>query len=105
MPSNQTCLRELRERVANGGDPTKLREPPVVHDIPADEQGICYLPTFHFAIKVSRCISCIGINSLFSWICDYNLREQHPAVELIYCALFLVRNNYQLNKLTCSKSH
>ncbi|RZB73933.1 TIMELESS-interacting protein-like isoform X1 [Glycine soja] len=35
----KTCLRELRERVASGGDPTKLREPPVVHDIPSDEHG------------------------------------------------------------------
>ncbi|XP_061362708.1 uncharacterized protein LOC133306407 [Gastrolobium bilobum] len=34
----KTCLRELRERVANGGDPTKLREPPVVQDIPDDNQ-------------------------------------------------------------------
>ncbi|KAK7258085.1 hypothetical protein RIF29_32520 [Crotalaria pallida] len=34
----KTCLRELRERVANGGDATKLREPPVVNDIPDDEQ-------------------------------------------------------------------
>ncbi|KAF7824403.1 TIMELESS-interacting protein [Senna tora] len=32
----KTCLRELRERVANGGDPTKLREPPVVSDTAAD---------------------------------------------------------------------
>ncbi|KAG2398049.1 hypothetical protein LR48_Vigan08g189900 [Vigna angularis] len=35
----KTCLLELRERVANGGDPTKLREPPVVDDISIDEQG------------------------------------------------------------------
>ncbi|XP_027356322.1 TIMELESS-interacting protein isoform X2 [Abrus precatorius] len=35
----KTCLRELRERVASGGDPTKLREPPpVMDDTPADEQ-------------------------------------------------------------------
>ncbi|XP_045823085.1 TIMELESS-interacting protein [Trifolium pratense] len=34
----KTSLRELRERVANGGDPSKLREPPVVHDIPDGEQ-------------------------------------------------------------------
>ncbi|KAL5554034.1 hypothetical protein UlMin_041435 [Ulmus minor] len=32
------CLRELRERVAQGGDPTKLHEPPVVHDTPHQEQ-------------------------------------------------------------------
>ncbi|MED6224288.1 hypothetical protein PIB30_082613 [Stylosanthes scabra] len=32
------CLRDLRERVAKGGDPTKLRESPVTQDIPADEQ-------------------------------------------------------------------
>ncbi|KAK7312209.1 hypothetical protein VNO77_35908 [Canavalia gladiata] len=32
------CLGELRERVADGGDPTKLREPRVMHDVPADEQ-------------------------------------------------------------------
>lgn len=32
-------VRELRERVARGGDPTKLHEPPVVdQDIPNDEQ-------------------------------------------------------------------
>ncbi|XP_014493313.1 TIMELESS-interacting protein [Vigna radiata var. radiata] len=35
----KTTLLELRERVANGGDPTKLREPPVVDDISIDEQG------------------------------------------------------------------
>ncbi|ESW03609.1 hypothetical protein PHAVU_011G028100 [Phaseolus vulgaris] len=35
----KTCLGELRERVASGGDPTKLREPLVVHDIPIDEHG------------------------------------------------------------------
>lgn len=40
---NQTCLRELRERVANGGDPTKLHEQYVAQDIPADEQGIYIL--------------------------------------------------------------
>jgi len=33
---------ELRERVASGGDPTKLREPPVVGDISIDEQGIYF---------------------------------------------------------------
>ncbi|KAJ8647252.1 hypothetical protein MRB53_000275 [Persea americana] len=27
----RTCIRELRERVSNGGDPTKLDEPPVEH--------------------------------------------------------------------------
>ncbi|TKY67755.1 TIMELESS-interacting protein [Spatholobus suberectus] len=36
----KTCLRELRERVASGGDPTKLREPPVIHDIPSDEHAV-----------------------------------------------------------------
>ncbi|XP_077246379.1 zinc knuckle (CCHC-type) family protein isoform X2 [Tasmannia lanceolata] len=30
----RTCIRELRERVANGGDPTKLHEPPVEHVAP-----------------------------------------------------------------------
>ncbi|KAE9593409.1 putative transcription factor interactor and regulator CCHC(Zn) family [Lupinus albus] len=35
----KTCLRELRERVANGGDPTKLREPPLFDDILPHEQG------------------------------------------------------------------
>ncbi|RDY00240.1 TIMELESS-interacting protein [Mucuna pruriens] len=35
----KTCLGDLRDRVASGGDPTKLREPPVVHDIPSDEHG------------------------------------------------------------------
>jgi hypothetical protein len=33
------CLRELRERVANGGDPTKLREP-LVNDDSNVEQGM-----------------------------------------------------------------
>jgi len=32
----------LRERVASGGDPTKLREPLFAHDIPIDEQGILF---------------------------------------------------------------
>ncbi|XP_068334060.1 chromosome segregation in meiosis protein 3-like [Pyrus communis] len=31
-------LRELRERVASGGDPTKLREPPAEEGIPNDQQ-------------------------------------------------------------------
>ncbi|XP_027909672.1 TIMELESS-interacting protein [Vigna unguiculata] len=35
----KNCIMELRERVASGGDPTKLREPPVVDDISIDEQG------------------------------------------------------------------
>ncbi|PON50257.1 Chromosome segregation in meiosis protein [Parasponia andersonii] len=34
----KTCLRDLRERVANGGDPTKLHEPPGQHDTLHDEQ-------------------------------------------------------------------
>ncbi|PON54679.1 Chromosome segregation in meiosis protein [Trema orientale] len=34
----KTCLRDLRERVANGGDPTKLHEPPGEHDTPHDKQ-------------------------------------------------------------------
>ncbi|XP_043694767.1 TIMELESS-interacting protein [Telopea speciosissima] len=29
----RTCIRELRDRVANGGDPSKLHEPPVEHDV------------------------------------------------------------------------
>ena len=52
--SNQTSLRELRERVANGGDPSKLREPPVVDDIPDGEQGNLLSMYLHFAIKVSN---------------------------------------------------
>lgn len=35
----QACLRDLRERVARGGDPTKLDEPTVQHDISNPEQG------------------------------------------------------------------
>ncbi|KAI5388198.1 uncharacterized protein LOC127105546 [Lathyrus oleraceus] len=34
----KTSLRELRERVANGGDPSKLHEPPGVQNIPVAEQ-------------------------------------------------------------------
>ncbi|EXC33111.1 TIMELESS-interacting protein [Morus notabilis] len=34
----KTCLRELRERVASGGDPTKLHEPPVEDENPHDGQ-------------------------------------------------------------------
>jgi hypothetical protein len=34
------CIRELRERVAKGGDPTKLHEEPVQHDDSNVEQGI-----------------------------------------------------------------
>ncbi|OVA01162.1 Replication fork protection component Swi3 [Macleaya cordata] len=30
----RTCIRDLRERVANGGDPSKLHEPPVEHNEP-----------------------------------------------------------------------
>lgn len=37
----QMCIRELRERVENGGDLTKFHEPPVEHeDCPNHEQGI-----------------------------------------------------------------
>lgn len=35
------CIKELRDRVENGGDPTKLHEPPVQHeDDPNHEQGL-----------------------------------------------------------------
>ncbi|KAK9175164.1 hypothetical protein WN944_027170 [Citrus x changshan-huyou] len=33
------CIRDLRDRVANGGDPTKLHEAAVEHDGPVDEQA------------------------------------------------------------------
>lgn len=36
----RTCIRELRDTVANGGDPTKLHEPPVGLDNPNNEQGV-----------------------------------------------------------------
>lgn len=36
----QLCLRELRERVAKGGDPTKLHEPIAEDCTPQDEQGL-----------------------------------------------------------------
>lgn len=36
----QVCLRELRERVGKGGDPTKLREPPVQYENLNVEQGM-----------------------------------------------------------------
>lgn len=52
MSYNQTSLRELRERVASGGDPSKLREAPVVHDIPDDGQGTYYICILQFSIKV-----------------------------------------------------
>lgn len=43
------CIRDLRERVANGGDPTKLHEAPVEHDDdPIDEQGIQSISVFFF---------------------------------------------------------
>lgn len=38
--SKQLCIRELRERVAKGGDPTKLHEDPIQHDDSNVEQGI-----------------------------------------------------------------
>lgn len=38
--ADQTCLRELRERVASGGDPTKLHEPPTERSTPNEEQGL-----------------------------------------------------------------
>ncbi|KAF8389598.1 hypothetical protein HHK36_024117 [Tetracentron sinense] len=37
--SYQTCIKELRERVANGGDPSKLHEPTTEHDAPNCEPG------------------------------------------------------------------
>ncbi|XP_031371480.1 TIMELESS-interacting protein isoform X2 [Punica granatum] len=33
------CIRELRDRVAHGGDPTKLHEPPTEDDIPNNDQA------------------------------------------------------------------
>ncbi|KAK0575133.1 hypothetical protein LWI29_034414 [Acer saccharum] len=33
------CIKDLRERVASGGDPTKLHEAPVEQDGPTDEQA------------------------------------------------------------------
>ncbi|KAK4851191.1 hypothetical protein QYF36_013109 [Acer negundo] len=35
----KTCIKDLRERVASGGDPTKLHEAPVEQDGPTDEQA------------------------------------------------------------------
>lgn len=45
MSSYQMSLNELRERVANGGDPSKLHEPPGVQNTPAPDaqQGIYYI--------------------------------------------------------------
>ncbi|CAK9143898.1 unnamed protein product [Ilex paraguariensis] len=40
------CIKELREKVANGGDPTKLQEPPVQHDVSNHEQGTSYVGYF-----------------------------------------------------------
>lgn len=42
----QTCIRDLRERVASGGDPTKLHDAAVDHDGPTDEQGIWAILSF-----------------------------------------------------------
>lgn len=36
----QKCIGELRERVAKGGDPTRLHEAPTEYDDPTDAQGI-----------------------------------------------------------------
>lgn len=36
----QMCIRDLRERVATGGDPTKLHEAPVEHNGQTFDQGI-----------------------------------------------------------------
>ncbi|EOY01407.1 Zinc knuckle family protein, putative isoform 2 [Theobroma cacao] len=36
---HENCIRELRERVARGGDPTKLHESPDENNGPSDEQG------------------------------------------------------------------
>lgn len=65
--SNQTSLRELRERVANGGDPSKLREPPVVDVDPDGEQGNLLSMYLHFAIQVSnsKYHTFVWINSCF----------------------------------------
>ncbi|KAJ4974238.1 hypothetical protein NE237_007412 [Protea cynaroides] len=47
----RTCIRELRERVANGGDSSKLHEPPVEHDVsncePALEEAVNLESTNH----------------------------------------------------------
>ncbi|KAF6160735.1 hypothetical protein GIB67_035936 [Kingdonia uniflora] len=42
----RTCIRDLRERVANGGDPSKLHEPPVEHDVPDSEPVVEELHDF-----------------------------------------------------------
>lgn len=40
----QRCIRELRERVANGGDSTKLHEPATENNLPVNAQGILVAP-------------------------------------------------------------
>lgn len=42
----QNCIRDLRERVARGGDPTKLHETPDESNNPADEQGMVSVVPF-----------------------------------------------------------
>jgi len=51
--SVQRCISELRERVARGGDPTKLHEPPVEEVAPDSEQGNIrlYLRVFDSSIQ------------------------------------------------------
>ncbi|KAF5737800.1 TIMELESS-interacting protein [Tripterygium wilfordii] len=40
VAATKICIRELIERVANGGDPTKFHEPPVEYDGPSNEQDL-----------------------------------------------------------------
>lgn len=46
------CLSELKDRVARGGDPTKLHEPPVEETVPENEPGI-YLRIYYELVEKS----------------------------------------------------
>ena len=69
----------MRERVASGGDPTKLREPAVVQDIPSDEQGIFLLCTLQLRSQdalVSFLLTVFFSLDLVKSF-DYSRRERH----------------------------
>ncbi|KAK3040157.1 hypothetical protein RJ639_028407 [Escallonia herrerae] len=58
----QLCVRDLRQRIANGVDPTKLHDPPVPHAISNNEQGA--IGNGQRLLAFSKAIAC-GFNTVW----------------------------------------
>ena len=68
-------LRELREKVASGGDLTKIHEPPVINnDVPIDDQGKL---VFYMQCMDTDIVKC----RLFSIFCLFLFRQA------LFCSL------------------